>query len=103
MRQAIPAEPDRLEQALTARRLPDQERVRRAKLEPGSRSAGIDPYPVGYPRTHALSEVRAGAGHLPAGTRTPHVVSVVGRVHAQARPRRARASSRSATARATCR
>ena len=79
VRQAIPAEPDRLEQALTARRLPDQERVRRAKLA-RLQEAGIDPYPVGYPRTHALSEVRSGAGHLPAGTRTPHVVSVVGRV-----------------------
>jgi lysyl-tRNA synthetase, class II len=79
VRQAIPAEPDRLEQALTARRLPDQERVRRAKLA-RLREAGIDPYPVGFPRTHALSEVRSGTGHLPAGTRTPHVVSVVGRV-----------------------
>jgi lysyl-tRNA synthetase, class II len=79
VREAIPPEPDRLEEALTARRLPDQERVRRAKLT-RLQEAGIDPYPVGYPRTHAVSEVRAGAGHLPPGTRSPHVVSVVGRV-----------------------
>ena len=76
---AIPAEPDRLASALTARRLPDQERVRRAKLE-RLRERGIDPYPVGYPRTHALSEVRSTAGDLPPGTRTDRVVSVVGRV-----------------------
>lgn len=79
VRAAIPAEPDRLAEALTARRLPDQERVRRTKLE-RLQEQGIDPYPVGYPRTHSLSEVRAGAGHLPPGTRSPHVVSVVGRV-----------------------
>ena len=79
VRAAIPPEPDRLEEALTAHRLPDQERVRRAKLA-RLEEAGIDPYPVGYPRTHALSEVRSGASHLPAGTRGPHVVSVVGRV-----------------------
>jgi len=76
---AIPAEPDRLAEALTARRLPDQERVRRAKLE-RLQERGIDPYPVGYPRTHSLSEVRAAAGDLPAGIRSAQVVSVVGRV-----------------------
>jgi lysyl-tRNA synthetase class 2 len=79
VREAIPAEPDRLEQALTARRLPDQERVRRAKLA-RLQDAGIDPYPVGYPRTHALSEVRSAAGELPPGAHTGQVVSVVGRV-----------------------
>ena len=79
VRQAIPAEPDRLEQALTARRLPDQERVRRAKLA-RLQEQGIDPYPVGYPRNTTLAQVRAGAGHLPPGTRSPHVVAVVGRV-----------------------
>ncbi len=79
VREAIPAEPDRLEQVLTARRLPDQERVRRAKLA-RLQAAGIDPYPVGYPRTHALSEVWSATGDLPAGTRTGQVVSVVGRV-----------------------
>ncbi len=79
VREAIPAEPDRLAEALTARRLPDQERVRRAKLE-RLQEQGIDPYPVGYPRTHSLSEVRAGLGHLQPGTRSPHIVSVVGRV-----------------------
>ncbi len=77
--EAIPAEPDRLEQALTARRLPDQERVRRAKLA-RLQEAGVDPYPVGYPRTHTLSEVRSVAGDLPPRTRTDRVVSVVGRV-----------------------
>jgi lysyl-tRNA synthetase class 2 len=79
VRAAIPPEPDRLAAALTARRLPDQERVRRAKLA-RLRQSGVDPYPVGHPRTATLAQARARAAELPAGTRHTEVVSVVGRV-----------------------
>ena len=79
VRAAMPRERDHLEEVLTARRMPDQERVRRAKLA-RLRDAGIDPYPVGFARSHAISEVRAAAGDLPPGARTGEVVSVTGRV-----------------------
>ncbi len=52
---------------------------------------GIDPYPVGYPRTHALAEVRAGAGDLPPDTRT-----------GRTRLRRRAGSCSSATAAGSC-
>jgi lysyl-tRNA synthetase class 2 len=79
VREAMPPEPDHLAVALAATRHSDQERVRRAKLE-DYRSAGVDPYPVGHPRTHALCEVAAAWGGLPADARTGSEVSVVGRV-----------------------
>jgi lysyl-tRNA synthetase class 2 len=44
------------------------------------RAAGIDPYPVGYPRTHAIADVRAQFGSLPADTYTGVTVGVAGRV-----------------------
>ncbi len=76
---AIPPEPDRLAEALEGRRLPEQERVRRAKLA-ALQADGVDPYPVGYPRTDTLAAVRASAGVLTPGARTGRVVSVVGRI-----------------------
>lgn len=79
VRAAIPPAPDRLGQALEATRRSDQERVRRARLEQ-YRAMGVDPYPVGHPRTHALSEVTAQWGGLGPDARTDEVVSVVGRV-----------------------
>jgi lysyl-tRNA synthetase class 2 len=59
--------------------VPEQVRVR---LEKRSRmlSSGIDPYPVGYPRTAAIGEVRAGRESLPADTFTGETVGVAGRV-----------------------
>jgi len=59
--------------------VPEQVRVR---LEKRSRmiSSGIDPYPVGYPRTAAIGEVRAGHGSLPADTATGEIVGIAGRV-----------------------
>src|SRR5882757_4081432 len=42
--------------------------------------SGIDPYPVGYPRTATIGEVRAKHGSLAADTATGEIVGVAGRV-----------------------
>lgn len=75
----IPVEPDALAAALSPAGLPEQVRVRREKLT-RLRERGVDPYPVGYPRTHTLAEVRAQAGDLPPDMRTGVTVAVTGRV-----------------------
>jgi lysyl-tRNA synthetase class 2 len=75
----IPAAPDALAEALSVEGLPEQVRVRREKLD-RLRERGIDPYPVGYPRTHALAQVREQAGELAPDTRTGTKVSVTGRI-----------------------
>jgi lysyl-tRNA synthetase, class II len=62
-----------------AAEIPEQMRVRLAKVE-RLRAAGVDPYPVGYPRTHAIAEVRERWGSLPADTATGERVGVTGRV-----------------------
>ena len=59
--------------------LPEQVRVRRDKLD-RMRTEGIDPYPVGVPRTHTLEEVRAAFPDLPVDTATGQKVGVAGRV-----------------------
>ena len=79
VRALIPAPPDLVAEAVSADRFPEQVRVRRAKLD-RLRAAGIDPYPVGAPRTHMLAEVRAAAGPLEPDTETDLVVAVTGRV-----------------------
>ncbi len=75
----IPEEPDALSEALATEGLPEQVRVRREKLE-RLREEGVDPYPVTFPRTHTLAQVRAEAGELPPDTRTGRRASVAGRV-----------------------
>lgn len=75
----MPPPPDPLAAALSAVQLPEQVRVRLAKVK-RLRARGIDPYPVGAPRTHTLAQVRTDAGDLPADTRTGVTVSVTGRV-----------------------
>jgi lysyl-tRNA synthetase class 2 len=75
----IPAEPDALAEALSTEGLPEQVRVRRAKLD-RLRQEGVEPYPVGYARTHTLAQVREQAGELAPDTATGTVVSVTGRV-----------------------
>lgn len=75
----IPDAPDAVEEAMSAHRLPEQQRVRRAKVD-RLRARGVDPYPVSSPRTHTLAAVRAEAGDLPPGTSTGRRVSVVGRL-----------------------
>jgi lysyl-tRNA synthetase class 2 len=62
-----------------AKQLPEQVRVRLAKLD-ALRALGTDPYPPGFPRTHSLAEVRAAHPDLPPDTRTAERVSVAGRV-----------------------
>jgi lysyl-tRNA synthetase class 2 len=64
---------------LSTEGLPEQVRVRREKLE-RLREEGVDPYPVTFPRTHTLAQVRAEAGELPPDTRTGRRASVAGRV-----------------------
>jgi len=61
------------------RSVPEQMQVRLAKVE-RMRAAGMDPYPVGYPRTHTIAQVRSEFGELPADTATGKVVGVAGRV-----------------------
>jgi lysyl-tRNA synthetase, class II len=75
----IPEEPDALAEALSIEGLPEQVRVRREKLD-RLREQGVDPYPVTFPRTHTLAQVRAEAGELPPNTRTGRRASVAGRV-----------------------
>jgi lysyl-tRNA synthetase, class II len=59
--------------------VPEQMRVRLGKVE-RLRAAGVDPYPVGYPRTHTVAVVRGEFGELAAGTVTGKVVGVAGRI-----------------------
>ncbi len=59
--------------------VPEQMQVRLAKVD-RMRAAGIDPYPVGYPRTHTIGQVRAEFGDLPADSATGKRVGVAGRV-----------------------
>jgi len=59
--------------------LPEQMQVRLAKVE-RMRAAGIDPYPVGYPRTQTIAEVRGQFGELPPDAATGARVGVAGRV-----------------------
>jgi lysyl-tRNA synthetase class 2 len=59
---------------------PAVERVRREKLT-RLRAAGVDPFPVGFRRSHTLAEVREGwGGVLQAGEESGDVVRVAGRV-----------------------
>jgi lysyl-tRNA synthetase class 2 len=59
--------------------LPEQMRVRRAKRD-RLRELGREPYPVNYPRTATLAEVRARFDGLPPDTATGETVAVTGRV-----------------------
>ncbi|WP_308198459.1 bifunctional lysylphosphatidylglycerol synthetase/lysine--tRNA ligase LysX [Actinomadura terrae] len=59
--------------------LPEQMRVRREKLD-RLRESGIDPYPVNFPRTATLAEIRAKHSGLAPGTETGEKVGVTGRV-----------------------
>ncbi len=59
--------------------LPEQMRVRRAKLD-ALRERGVDPYPVGFDRTHTLVEIRDRFDGLDPDTATGERVGVAGRV-----------------------
>src|SRR3954451_883911 len=58
---------------------PEQHRIRREKLE-RIRRDGTDPYPVGYPRTTAITDVRARFADLPPDSETGETVEITGRV-----------------------
>jgi lysyl-tRNA synthetase, class II len=79
---AVPApveDPVAAQLAARYARLPEQVRVRHAKYERMS-SDGIEPYPVGYPRSASLADVRERFGDLPPGAATGERVAVTGRV-----------------------
>jgi len=59
--------------------IPEQVRVRREKRE-RMLAAGVDPYPVGYPRTTTIGALRERYPDLPPDTVTGEVVGVTGRV-----------------------
>jgi len=59
--------------------LPEQVRVRRDKRD-AMLAAGVEPYRVGWPRTHTLAQVREEHPDLAPGAETGETVSVVGRV-----------------------
>lgn len=64
---------------VTTTSLPEQIRVRREKLE-RLRKEGIDPYPVNFPRTATIAEVREKHQGLAPDTATGERVGVTGRV-----------------------
>ncbi|WP_280666891.1 bifunctional lysylphosphatidylglycerol synthetase/lysine--tRNA ligase LysX [Kitasatospora sp. MAP12-22] len=59
--------------------LPEQMRVRREKLD-RLRAAGVDPYPVGFPRTTSIADLRAKHPDLEPDTATGERAGVTGRV-----------------------
>src|SRR5689334_10999414 len=59
--------------------IPEQVRVRLGKRE-RLLAEGADPYPVTFPRTHTIVEVRDKYPELPADTATGDHVGVTGRV-----------------------
>jgi lysyl-tRNA synthetase class 2 len=64
---------------VTAEEGPEHERVRREKLA-RLVAAGVDPYPVGYPRTAMAADLHAQFDALGPDAGTGHVVGVAGRV-----------------------
>ncbi len=75
---AVP-EPGAVPAALAPPDLPEQVRVRLAKLAT-LRANGVDPYPPGVPRTARCAEVTTAHAGLAPDTRTGVQVSVAGRV-----------------------
>jgi lysyl-tRNA synthetase class 2 len=59
--------------------LPEQMKVRREKRD-RMLADGVEPYPVGYPRTSTLAAVREKYAELPTDTATGDRVAVTGRV-----------------------
>lgn len=68
---AVPVDP--------AEDLPEQMRVRRSKRD-RMLAEGVEPYPLGYPRTTTLAQIRQQYADLPTDTATGDVVSGTGRV-----------------------
>ena len=64
---------------MAADNVPEQVRVRLEKRE-RMLASGIDPYPVGYPRTATVAALREKYRDLPTDTATGEIVGVAGRV-----------------------
>jgi lysyl-tRNA synthetase class 2 len=75
----LPAVAAEVEAVPAAPAVPEQTRVRLAKLD-ALRTAGVDPYPPGFARTRGCGEVRAAYAELAPGTATDDRVAVAGRV-----------------------
>ena len=73
----VEEQPDALEAAAASG--PEQMRVRLDKLA-RIREAGIDPYPVDYPRTDACGEIHERWSDLAPDSRTGETVGIAGRV-----------------------
>ncbi len=72
-------QPKALESEVPEVDVPEQMRIRREKRA-AMLEAGMEPYPVSVPVTHALAEVRGRWDHLSAGEETQDRVGVSGRV-----------------------
>jgi len=59
--------------------LPEQERIRRAKLA-DMRERGIDPYATSFHRTTTVAKIREAHGDMPTDSRSGEIVSIAGRV-----------------------
>ncbi|MBQ1072410.1 lysine--tRNA ligase [Micromonospora sp. C31] len=59
--------------------LPEQMKVRREKRD-RMLAEGVEPYPIGFPRTSTLADIREKYAELPTDTATGDRVSVTGRV-----------------------
>ncbi|MCI0689589.1 MAG: bifunctional lysylphosphatidylglycerol synthetase/lysine--tRNA ligase LysX [Sporichthyaceae bacterium] len=59
--------------------VPEQVQIRRDKRD-RLLAGGVEPYPVGFPRTHTVAEVRQKYGELGPDTRTGDRVGITGRV-----------------------
>jgi lysyl-tRNA synthetase class 2 len=70
---------DQLNTDSTSDELPEQMRVRRDKYD-RLLAAGVNPYPVGVPRSHSLAEIRQRFPELEADVQTGEQVGVTGRV-----------------------
>jgi lysyl-tRNA synthetase, class II len=75
---STPIQPDD-SSAVERDELPEQMRVRQEKRA-RMLADGVEPYPIGYPRTAALAEIRQRYADLPTDTATGDTVSTTGRV-----------------------
>ncbi len=73
MSEQLPNQPQRLAD------IPEQMRVRREKLA-RMRQRGVDPYPLGFPRTTTIADLRESHAGLGPGEHTGKRVGVTGRV-----------------------
>ena len=73
------SEPTRPPDATSYDDLPEQMRVRREKLD-RMRDRGVEPFPVTFPRTSTLADLRSAHPDLAPDTATGERVGVVGRV-----------------------